>query len=70
MPVPKHARQNRSRRAKVCLTIALEDDLYRFVSRRAEYTTSTKSAVVNEFLRVGIKELCRRVDENKQTKHT
>jgi hypothetical protein len=69
MSVPEGKKQNRSNRKKVCLTIALDFDLERFVGLRSEAFNTTKSAIVNEFLRIGIKEFIRRAKDKKQNQN-
>lgn len=69
MGVPEGKQRNHRKGKKTCLTVALENDLFRWVEARSDAKQTTKSAIVNEFLRVGIKDFCRRVKANKQTQN-
>ena len=69
MGVPEGKQRNHRKGKKTCLTVALENDLFRWVEARSNALSRTKSAIVNEFLRVGIKEFCRRAEKQKQNKN-
>ena len=69
MSVPEGKQRNRRKGKKTCLTVALENDLFHWIEARSDAFKTTKSAIVNEFLRAGIKEFIRRAKDKKQNQN-
>lgn len=53
---------------KIQIGVSADEDVFRFIAKRAKHKGVSKSAIANEFLRAGIKEFIRRVKVNKQHK--